>query len=104
MFLPSLKAIDIPCSKNDINKDPLITFKDQLPMVHIFQNQSHDIKISESLFENGFTNMRTSGDCIELFFWCTRTRDIMFLPSLKTIDILCGKNDINQDPPYNTFQ
>ena len=58
--------------------------------------------IWNNLFGNRFINLGISGDRAENVLW--RARDIPFLPSLKSIVVLCGTNNINKDPPYDIGQ
>ena len=53
--------------------------------------------IWNNLFGNSF-----SGDLVENVLWCAR--EILFIPSLKNVVILCGTNNINKDSPYDIAQ
>ena len=58
--------------------------------------------IWNGLFGNRFINLGISGDCVENVLW--HARDILFLPSLKNIVVLCGTYNINKDSPYDITQ
>ena len=55
--------------------------------------------IWNGLFGNRFINLGISGDRVENVLW--QARDILFLPSLKHIVVLCGTYNINKDFPYD---
>ena len=58
--------------------------------------------ICNNLFGNRLINLGISEDRVENVLW--RTRDILFLPLLKNVVILCGTNNINKDFPYDIAQ
>ena len=68
----------------------------------IVEGLTRYINIWKNHFGNRFINLGISGDCVENVLW--RARDISLLPSLQNVVVLCGKNNINKDTPYDMVQ
>ena len=68
----------------------------------IVEGLTRYINIWKNRFGNRFINLGISGDCVENVLW--RARDISLLPSLQNVVVLCGKNNINKDTPYDMVQ